>query len=309
MLALPLLVTTLTLAPTGGSSRFELTVGGQLDLTPIIYPSAVSATITSSGLSIAGSAGAGFTVFGRRVVDDDAPPALQPFLQRAAELHIDGGGGGFHFLPPSGAELVADDGSNGYVDVSASAYFARYLYAQLSAGVRYSVETTRLADFTRTNTNTLGIPLGLAVGPRFGDVRIILGWSVEPVRTLDDSFKVPFWGEVSAQVYAVVRRCIALDAEIDVLEGGAGAVAGVTFFPARRFGIGAFARGSHIFDATSTRAVDHAGGVLRFETWVNPRVAVAVEYDLDWDQFSEGAQIASKSFTNVIDLSIRLRPR
>jgi hypothetical protein len=308
MLALPLVVT-LALAPTGGTSRFELSVGGDLDLTPVVYPSTFSPTISSSGLSIGGSAGAGFTVFGRRVVDDDAPPALQPFLQRAAELHVDGGGGGFHFEPPNGAPLVADDGSNGYVDVSASAYFAHYLWAQLSAGVRYGVETTRFSDDTRTNTNTLGIPLGLAVGPRIGDVRVLVGWSVEPSRTLDESFKVPFWGDVSAQVYAVIRRRIALDAEIDVLEGGAGAVAGATFYPARRFGIGAFARGSHTYDATSMVAVDHAGGGLHLETWINPRVSIAVEYELDWDQYSEGAVIESRSYTSVISLSIRLRPR
>jgi hypothetical protein len=84
-----LLAVTLALPASGEASRAELTAAGQLDLHAL---AAKSADLTGAGMGAAGSVGV--TVFGRRLVDDDAAPTLQEFLQRAPRFHVEGGGGG-----------------------------------------------------------------------------------------------------------------------------------------------------------------------------------------------------------------------
>ncbi|HEX9104687.1 MAG TPA: hypothetical protein VF997_20895, partial [Polyangia bacterium] len=192
MLALPLLVTTLALAPTGGSSRFELGLGAEVDTTSTTVPQAHD----EDSLSAGGQGGAGLTVFGRRVVDDDAPPALQPYLQRAAQLHVDGGGGGATFSRVATSQLPGNDRTIGWAGVDASGYADRF-YGYLGLGVRYLSQSS--GTFT-----SLTLPIDLAAGVRFGDARVLLGWSVAPTRYGNDVFRVPFWGGVYARAYGVV---------------------------------------------------------------------------------------------------------
>jgi len=300
MLALPLLVTTLALAPTGGSSRLELGVGGEFDSTSYVLPPAL--VLSSEGLAVGGQAGGGLTVFGARVVDDDAPPGLQPFLQRAAELHVDAGGGGFDLSPPDGSALIPHHGTVAYADFSAFRYADRFLYGYVGLGVRYRNDELQMFK-------TIALPIDVAVGARLGDARVSLGWTVAPAQANDAVFKVPFWGGAYAHLFGVVRRTLALNAEVGVLDGGAGADGSATIYLARRFSIGAFVRGGHGSPSDAHYSYDHAGGGLSFEAWTSARFAVAVTYSIDWWRYTPLNTDSENEYTNLIALSFRLRPR
>src|SRR5437762_2450425 len=82
----PLLVMTLALAPSNQSYRFNVYAAGHLDVTTFD---------DSSGYrDRGGRGGLGVGIYLRRLVDDDAPPSLQAYLQRTPVLHVDAGGGG-----------------------------------------------------------------------------------------------------------------------------------------------------------------------------------------------------------------------
>ncbi|MGZ3406425.1 MAG: hypothetical protein ACXVAN_08295 [Polyangia bacterium] len=307
MFLAPLLVSTLTLAPTGADSRFELVAGGAFDHNLITVPS------SSEGANgFDGRAGIGLNLFVRRLRDDDAPPTLQPFLQRVGELHIDGGGGGFTVSQPSNSTLPDRVGHSGYFDLAAWGYAQRFLYGYAHFGVSYSSVTDTvplgLAFPNSVTATTLALPVEIAGGVRAGDVRFTAGWSVTPTRVNDADFSVPFWGHVRINADAVVRRRLALDAEADLLDGGAGASGGATLYLARRFGLGALVRGSHEHPGNSLIR-DHAGAGLSFEAWATPRVAVALSYSFDWWQYSDATRRFQTDYVNLIDLTFRARPR
>jgi hypothetical protein len=298
MLALPLLVTTLTLAPTGSTSRLELSASGEFDATTFNLPPG----LVSDGLSVGGQAGVGLSLFGSRVVDDDAPPALQPFLQRTAQLQLDAGGGGFDLTPPLDSSLIPRHGSLAYADVSAFGYADRFLYAFVGLGVRYRSDERQMLT-------TYSIPIDVAVGARLGDARVSIGWTVAPTHTNDDVFKVPFWGGAYAHIFGVVGRKLALNAEVVVLDGGAGGDGAATVYLARRFSVGGFVRGGHGSPSDFHYSYDHAGGGLTFEAWTSARFAIAVTYSIDWYKYTPVSSDSENDYTNLIALSFRLRPR
>lgn len=309
MLALPLLVTTLTLAPTGASSRFELSLGAEFAAESITLPSQMLLP-DDSMLSTGGQGGIGLTLFATRVVDDDAPPSLQPYLQRVSQLHVDGGASGYSASPATGGQLLPATGYGGYVDVNGTAYLDRFFFASLGAGVRYRSDTRGSGLYFASTTDSISIPIGISAGPRFGDLRLGLGWSVVPTRVGDDIFRVPFWGNVSLEAYDVVRRRLVLRVEVDVYDGGAGAVGSAAVFLARRFELGAFVRGSqeHVYNTTLTDG--HAGAGLDFEAWTGPRLALELDYSFDWNRYTDDSgAVTETDYTNVISLSFRLRPR
>lgn len=300
MLALPLLVTTLTLAPTGGSSRLELGASGEFDATTFNLPPALA--LASDGLSVGGQAGVGLTLFGTRVVDDDAPPGLQPFLQRTAALQLDAGGGGFDLSPPIGSALIPRHGSLAYADVSAWGYANRFLYAYVGLGIRYRNDERQMLT-------TYSIPIDVALGIRFGNARLSAGWTVEPTRYNDAAFHVPFWGNGYAHIYGVVGRRLGLDAQVSVFDGGAGANGSAKIYLARRFAVEAFVRGGHGRPSDFDYSYDHAGGGLSFEAWTSARFALGVTYSIDWWRYTPANSDSENDYTNLIALSFRVRPR
>jgi hypothetical protein len=300
MLSLPLFAASLVLAPTGNSSRVELVSGGGFNAATVTMSSPGS--LAERGLSLGGQGGVGFTLFGPRVVDDDAPPSLQPYLQYAAQLHVDGGGGGFRFSPDSATSGPGNDSSNGYANVNASGYFDRTLYGYLGIGVRYRSDSAN--QFT-----SLLLPISAAAGLRLGQVRLSIGWSVTPTRYGDDVFKVPFWGGAYAQAYAVVHLRLSLSANVNVLEGGAGAGGGATVYLARRFSVGASVSGSHAHNSDLGFTFDGVGAEVDFEAWTGPRFAIAVDYSITWGHWVYANASAEDDYTNTIGLTFLLRPR
>ena len=298
MLALPLLVTTLALAPTGDGARFEFSLGGDFQGTAVrMAPPIIG---FSDGHTLGGTGGAGFTLFGQRVIDDDAPPTLQPYLQRVFQLHADGGAGGFRFRQDADAAAPGNDSTNGYADVNLSGY-ASWFYGYLGFGVRDRNDSPSGYSF-------LTLPVDAAAGVRFGDVRLSLGWTFAPTRVDTRPFSVPFWGGVYAHAYAVVRRQLSLSAAVNVLEGGAGASGGATVYLARRFGVGVSVGGSHQHASLPGYTFDGAGGTLSFEAWTSARVAVALGYSFNWLAYTYPMTPTENDYQSLISLSLRVRP-
>ncbi|HXU70473.1 MAG TPA: hypothetical protein VN947_14145 [Polyangia bacterium] len=311
MLALPLFAAaSLALAPTGASFRFELSLGAEFAAESVTLPRQTLLP-DDSLFSAGGQGGVGLTVYATRVFDDDAPPSLQPYLQRVSELHVDGGASGYSASPSTGGQLLPGTGYGGHVDLDGTAYLDRFFFASLGAGVRYRSDTRGSGLYFATTTETIAVPVGIAAGPRFGDLRLALGWGVTPTRVGDDVFRVPFWGNVDVEAYGVVRRRLVLRARVDVYDGGAGAIGNVAVYLARRFELGAFVRGSqeHIYQTTLTDA--HAGAGLDFEAWTGPRFAIELSDSFDWNRYTDkdSGAVTETDYTNVISLSFRLRPR
>jgi hypothetical protein len=299
MLSLPLFAATLVLAPSGNSSRVELITGGGFDASTVTL--SVPGSADGHGTVLGGQGGFGFTLFGQRVVDDDAPPSLQPYLQYATSLHVDGGGGGFRFANDAPAQ-PGNDSTSGYANVNASGYFDRVVYGYLGIGVRYR------SDSAGPSTS-LSLPIAVSGGFRLGDVLLSVGWGVAPTRYNDDVFKVQFWGGAFAQVYAVVHRRIGLSAGVDVVEGGAGARGGATFYLARRFSVGASLGGSHGHNAALGFTFDGVDAGVSFGVWTGPRFAVFLDDSFEWGRWLYTNNVTENDYKNVIGLTFLLRPR
>ena len=300
MLALPLFVTTLALAPTGGSSRLELGAAGQFDATAVSLP-APPFSGSDDGLAVGGQGSFGLTLFGRRIVDDDAPPSLQPYLQRAAQLHVDGGGGGLSFSRDASSSLAGNTRTTGFADLNASGYLERF-YAYLGIGAHYLSQSS--GQFT-----SLTLPIDVAAGVRFGDARLLLGYDITPARYGDGIFDVAFWGGVYARAYGVVGRRLSLGAGVAVREGGVAADGDATIYLARRLGVGGNVFGSHGRVSALHYSYDEAGGGVSVDAWTGARFAVALACSFDWTRYVYDAAPVENDYTTVIALSFRLRPR
>lgn len=298
MLALPLLAATLALAPTGASSRVEL--DGSLEFDAAAFTLAQPTSSGDGGLGLGGQGAAGFTLFGRRIVDDDAPPTLQPYLQRAAQLSVGGGGGAIDFQRNGTPPLPDSYRTLGHADVTASGYADRF-YGYLGFGVRYLSQTGPLTS--------LALPVDVAAGVRFGDTRVLLGYNLTPTQYNGDVFRVPFWWGLYARLYSVVERRVSLAAGVFVREGGVAIDGGATLYVARRLGVGFTVSGAHGSNAALRYDYDDAGGSLGVEAWTGPRLAVALAASFEWTRYAYDNGTGETDYTTVVSLSFRVRPR
>jgi hypothetical protein len=315
MIALPLLVTTLALAPSDDSYRFDVYAAGHVDV--------MSAAEVPDYRYLGGRGGLGVTVYLRRLTDDDAPPSLQAYLQRTPMLHVDGGGGSWQesWSGPTAPRMSATQGWAG-LDLSG---YARWLYGAVHVGLDYSnLQATSFAPgvgtFESTDTS-IAVPVDATVGVRWRDWRVTVGWGVTPTR--DDSggvqgdFKVPFWGAAHASVATVVRRRLWLEAGVLALEQGAGAFGDATIYLKRRFGINALLKGGHQAHtddtsfATTTTTLDYVGFGLGAVVWASSNVFADLRYDFEWDNHGTGGSFGPTStvttYYNTIQLGIGFR--
>jgi hypothetical protein len=290
MLALPLLVTTLALAPTGESFRFSVSAGGSFAYSsygapaPGYYP---------REQNLGGNAGLGLTLYLRRIVDDETPPSLQPFLQRATELHVDGGGGG-------GQETWRDlsphlSYTHGWFDASISGYARGYLYGYAHVGVQYNDASGALyamgpiGDLAPLASTTLSVPVDVAAGLRHGDLRLSVGWGVTPTQVTSNGatsgFSVPFWGGLHADAAGVVKKRLWLSAGVGILDNGAYAEGNAELYLARRFGFSAGVHGGHDRDARGNGS-DYAGFGVGFVAWATTHVSANVRYAFQWNDLN-----------------------
>ena len=227
-----------SLPATNETSRYQL--DADLRLAPAI------AELDSYGVGdsaeVNASAQLQLTMFIQRLRDDDAPPSLQPFLQRVTRVSVAVRGTiGFSYVADDGPPFQQDDGGP-TVRASIDGYVARYLY--LGASVGYQLQH-RWVDIDDGSTENVHEPsLAVAIGARLGDVRI--------VATAGATFAVgegdqADWGYVGLRAHAVIRRHIELDGGVELrlwpaADGGAGKGGGgdasATFWLGRRLGLG-----------------------------------------------------------------------
>jgi hypothetical protein len=298
-----LLGLTLALAPTSQTTRLEVSATGEAGY--------LSADFSDPGrvvprASITGGAAWGrVTLFFDDIIDDDAAPSLQPFLQRAGQLTLSGSGGGWTTKYGAGYEPVTNSGGGAGID--ASGYFGpgRAVYGGL--GLRVDYNTTHYGS-TNEDTSRLAIPIWIGVGFRWRDLRVRATWQVASQREGNGDFHVPFWGNVGAHVYGVVRRRLELDAELFVLEKGAAADGSAELWLARRVGIALAVNGGHETPSTTQRTQDFFGGLVALDWWLTARFALNVSYRPEWRQYTGNDDPRTSEVDHLVTLGIIGRP-
>jgi hypothetical protein len=296
-----LLALTLALAPTESGSRLQLDATGTF--APRTFGTTVPPNDPPSGHEFAGTGVLGLTVFGRRLVDDDAPMPLQAYLQRVPRFHIAGGGGGSSAEYP--IEIMATQSPSRFLyrtkhaDASAGAsadgYVGRWAYLRAAIEVNYTVwddtsDSRVVGGFGSTtpihvgpkNPDELALPISAEAGLRLGDWRVSAGWSVTPYQLGNADLNVRFWGGAFIAGYAVFRRSIGVGARVNVLEGGASVDASASFWLGRRLGllVGVSGGRGTYFDLPAV--YDRAGGRVGVEYWMSSRWAASLSYAPSW---------------------------
>lgn len=283
MLATLLLGLTLAMPESGETTMAEvdLSAGFSFRATTAQGGSGVSLDDASAGRDLGGLGAIGLTVYGKHIVDDDAPPALQPFLQYATQLHI-GGGGSYtdRLLPASGDHWPL---AQGWAEVSASGYLARRFY--LATSFEYGYLTWRGGG---QGISEQLQQFSVAAGLRFSDVRIAAGWGGTAYRIGRGPATVRFWGGAFLDLYTVIDRNFELDAGANLAEGGGEGHVGATWWLGRRLGLGLGASGgahAYVDSPAHHRFVSGTGTV---QLWFTPRVGAQLADTITWDQPAPG---------------------
>jgi hypothetical protein len=280
MIALPLLALTLTLAPTAETVRVETSVSGDVGHydADLSGPRVTAPHATEDG----GGASGNVRIFFRPVVDDDAAPPLQAYLQRASSLSLFGYGNGWTVDYGAGYRKVSIANGGGGPDLEG--YFGPHRAIYGSVGLRADYSTTHVGG-GRPDTSSLTLPTWISGGVRWRNLRVRAVWEIAPRRVGAGDFTVPFWGNVSLHVYGIVKRHLELDAQAYVLDGGASADGDATLWLARRFGIGAGINGGHETPSLTQRTQDFAGGNVNLAYWFNARFALFALYQPEWRRY------------------------
>jgi hypothetical protein len=308
----PLLVLTLTLPSTGQTSYLDGTVTPKL----LVREYDVGLNNDTLAKELQGGAELDLTYFFRPVRDDDAPPDLQPFLQRLPRLHLNGGGWGGTFdtvvpvinpVNPSGFLGIHVSPASGFVRSTAEGYI-HWLYLGISVGVSDSTGYVIPHDH-------LSIPLDASLGIRWRDILWSAGWSVAPERDVyggylpshDASFNVPFWGGAHAGVAAVISRRGELIANVTVLDGGASVEGSGQLWLGRRLGLSASVGGGH--SSPSHVSTDSVDGGVSLAAWMTSRVAAGINYNVFWQRTNSPLSVTGMqaTMTHVLTVDFRFR--
>lgn len=294
------------LPPSNETARYQL--DGDLHLTPAIahWAAGLDGSNVTRG-EVDASAQLQMTLFLQRVHDDDAPPALQPFLQRVAQFRVAVGAHvGFSNIGDSDDPIAQRNDGGPIVHAAIDGYVGRYLY--LAAGVGYQLQHRWTDEGSSENVHEPSVDV--AIGARFGDVRIaaVGDW----ILVAGDEGDGGQMGDVGLRAHAVIRHHIELDGGAELrlwpsesrkLGMGGGGDLSATFWIARRLGLGiaGFYRqgfGSLYGIQTDTQA----GGALSIQYWLSARTAVSFAYRMTWEPSP-----AEDSPETRIDLGFMLR--
>ena len=284
-----LLVLTLALPATGADHRVDVSVSVDLQSSSSpLAPAGVDPQYTGPTgrlQSLSGEGSAGVTLFARRLRDDDAPPSLQAFLQRATDVHLGGSGFGgasaYPNLDGSGPGRSISF-SGGSANASAEATLG-WLYLSLALDVDYSLSNIPAGLYPAFSYSELIVDPSLTAGIRWRRLLLYGGWSVEPYRYNTGSFEVEHWNRARAGFRAVLRRSIDLSASVTVLDGGAAAVASLEVWIARRLGVAVSVNGGHgTYYLDSSTLYDAAGGSVELDCWLTHNEELSVNYTASW---------------------------
>ena len=300
----PLFALALALPATGQPLHLELSLSGS-----VWYNGNSPLGPTPGATELGGGPQLDVNWYPRPIVDDDAAPSLQPFLQRATVLQVNGGGGRTDLTwpvalsPLSGPPMVRTYG-NGGAGVAASGYFGprRMLFA---AG-----------SFRSTRT----VGRGHAVVAPAAHRRQLRRAPARPARArqLGRRAAAARRGHVHGPVLGQRRRA-------RVRCRGAATRARGRRLRARRRRLGrrrcatvAGAAPRHrrldlwrTLCASGSNVQDFVDGTLDAFAWVTRRVGLGTAYTLEWRQLSDGqslGKVYSSSLQHLVMLSIVTRP-
>jgi hypothetical protein len=289
-----ILVLSLALPASGAETRVELSVGGQINVANASALPSQLGPLDWSRIGGGGSLGVG-VYLGRKLVDDDAPLSLQPFLQRKTTLSLFGNGAGLSSDWNQGALRVAHrDWRQGSVTMSAGGYIRSRFYLSGSVGFSYTAWNDRVpwsggpipAPPSSVSMTTLA--LSAVLGWRIVDTLLYAGWGVTVVSNGDSNApsRVPFWGGAYAGAQTVLKRRIELQASVGVLDGGASARAWGEIFFGRRLGIfaGVYGGAGKSSDTNDPFRYSFAGGEVGVGLWMSPRVRLDITYAPSWEK-------------------------
>ena len=298
MLTTLLLGLTLALPATGDKSELLLDFNAGFAYRPTWIDGS-----SSTGRELEGFASAGFTLFDRGIVDDDSPPSLQPYLQYATRLHV-GGGGGY-----VDRQLADDDGpsplTQGWVSAAAEGYVQRHFY--IAGAFEWDYDAWSIEG---QHSSEQLEQFSAAIGLRFGDTRVSVGWGGTAFAVGAERARVRFYGGAFAEAYSVVERKLELDAWVRLFEAGAEGHLGATWWLGRRLGLGVgMTGGAHAY-VDSPAQYAFVGGSLGATWWFTPRLAGQIDFAVTWqapigDQSDD--DIALGGIRNLFELTLLIR--
>jgi hypothetical protein len=302
-------VLAIALAGTGSPVRLELAADGGLTYTDITPTGPAASTIEEED-GLAGQVRLRVNVYpGRPLIDDDAPPALQPFLQRAFRLQAAGGYFGSDVTVESqDIEPTHQLAETGSFQIGAEGYPIDHLYGAASLLVQSSAfRIVRPAEFGGAGaiSSTLSLSVSASLGARFGDVLVAGTWTVTPSQTDSAPWRVhqPTPG-LSTQI--VLHRRWSITAALIVLEGGAQASGGVDFFVNRALDVFASVNGGHSNPAGGAES-DYAGARVGAFLWQSRWFGLGVTYAPQWTRFPGVNTITQVA--HFVQLTVASRPR
>lgn len=303
------------LPPSGESSRL------QLDFGLVIAPASDKwdDETTVNRLRIESAQKVSLTIFSRRVVDDDAPPALQPFLQRVARFSFTGSGAFAEGYFEDGT-VRRDVNSFGIV-AQADGYLGRYLYVGGSFGYgRSAITFTEPSDNPSMNdvcvlqtcsSDEQRLPFQVAAGVRLANTRLWATWGATAYQLDDADWRVGYWGHVGVRVYSVVHRHIELAGGWQLIQSGFGLDFAATFWLGRRLGLGfgAFYRQGNAIDVPSElEASWTVGGKVSGKWWLSRRWALALDFSPRFGLVAENTDPDPTRVSYDITLGLTFRP-
>jgi hypothetical protein len=335
----PLAIVLLTLEPSGETTRLQIDASFVLDARTMSSTPPPMSPPSGRWIGEAGEVRA--TVFHRPIVDDDAPPALQPFLQQPSSFSVEAGAGGADIIYPVYAFSSVDPSAffiryrslDRSVNGSASADVRLSRWVRLAAhlGVAYDSWEPNVASQTiggfgnvtpissgtvggQFDSSELAFDASVSVGLRLRNLLVATGWNVTPVRVGGEALHVRFWANAFVDLRAVFRRRFDLTAHVAALDAGAAGNADFVAWLRRRWGVGFGLEGGHGGFADSSAHYDRAGGHVAISAWVTPRIAITLRYAAAWQSTTPvpGFGFAYDHFSfvqHVVTLSLTARPR
>jgi hypothetical protein len=261
------------------------------------------------------------TVFSRRVVDDDdAPPPLQPFLQRVARFSFTASGdSGYDYF---GNSSERRDFGGFAVAAHADGYLGRYVYVGGSFGYGRSLST-----FTNPANNSgycglevcsideQRLPFQLAAGVRFASTQVWATWGATAYLAdyaVNADWRVRYWAHVGMRAYSVVHRHIELAGGWQLIESGFGIDGAATLWLGRRLGVGlgAFYRNGNPIDARNVYSTSFTvGGDISGRWWLSRRWALALDFSPRYGRVAENSIPDPTRVSYDITLGLTFRPR
>jgi len=208
-----------------------------------------------------GRGNVGFAVYlHQRLIEDGAPYALQPYLQRSGWVAASVSASAFSSDVTGYPEAYAGNALGGSLSIDS---YPRHGAFTLWVSASFARSSTSGPSPGAASTYLLP-RAGIAPGLRFGDTRVNLGYRYAPT-IADDVYDGRGFGEPFLSVDHVVARKVSISGLVQLILSGARGTLDIAFYPTRALGLGAsfeYAEGAIYDDShtVTTTATPSTGG-------------------------------------------------